>query len=239
LLNDPDMDSLALDIYNHSLFNANGSGLASNEKELDSKPDYVPPRQFAMALVDILQSNAIRPGDVTSAIQCLPDAQLRQALHGMYQRVAGDLTQFEARIAGWYDCAMQHVSGVYKRTMQLWTVLLGLAIAVSMNIDALHLYKVLWVHPALIQGLSSDRLANAHAAWNQLSVTDLPIGWDSPPVYYQSGKLGLNYPREELLMMAAGWLITALSTLFGASFWFDLLQKVTNIRGAGRNAASG
>ena len=31
----------------------------------------------------------------------------------------------------------------------------------------------------------------------------------------------------------AGWIITALSTLFGAPFWFDALQKFVQLRGAG------
>jgi hypothetical protein len=31
----------------------------------------------------------------------------------------------------------------------------------------------------------------------------------------------------------AGWLISAVATLFGAPFWFDALQKFVQIRGAG------
>jgi hypothetical protein len=33
--------------------------------------------------------------------------------------------------------------------------------------------------------------------------------------------------------MPAGWLVTALATLFGAPFWFDVLQSVTRLKGAG------
>ena len=35
----------------------------------------------------------------------------------------------------------------------------------------------------------------------------------------------------KLALMTMGWMVTALSTLFGAPFWFDLLQKATNLRG--------
>jgi hypothetical protein len=30
-----------------------------------------------------------------------------------------------------------------------------------------------------------------------------------------------------------GWVITAFSTLFGAPFWFDLLQTVVRLKGSG------
>lgn len=233
LLNDPDLDSLALDVYNHALFNPNGSGDASNEKDLGSTPAYVAPRQFALAFVDILQTNANMPGDLSSAIESVPDEQLRQMLQGLYQRAVGDVSNFESEIAAWYGGAMQNVSSAYKRTIQFWTVLFGLGIAMLINIDALHLFNVLWVHPALIQGLSGDQLTDAKSAWNQLSIDELPIGWASPPFHFEHGKFTWNYPYGQLLLMMAGWLITALSTLFGAPFWFDLLQKVTDLRGAG------
>lgn len=30
-----------------------------------------------------------------------------------------------------------------------------------------------------------------------------------------------------------GWLITALASLFGAPFWFDALQQIIRLKGAG------
>jgi hypothetical protein len=30
-----------------------------------------------------------------------------------------------------------------------------------------------------------------------------------------------------------GWLVTAAAALFGAPFWFDLLQRLVNLRGTG------
>jgi hypothetical protein len=51
----------------------------------------------------------------------------------------------------------------------------------------------------------------------------LPIGWTSfPPV--------LN---ADFLLQVAGWLMTASTTLFGAPFWFDLLQRAVQMRGTG------
>jgi hypothetical protein len=37
----------------------------------------------------------------------------------------------------------------------------------------------------------------------------------------------------------AGWLLTALAAALGAPFWFDLIGRVVNLRGAGAKPASG
>jgi hypothetical protein len=34
-------------------------------------------------------------------------------------------------------------------------------------------------------------------------------------------------------LQAAGWLVTASTTLFGAPFWFDLLQRAVQLRSTG------
>ena len=53
----------------------------------------------------------------------------------------------------------------------------------------------------------------------------LPFGWDKEAVQYMNG---LNW-----IYAAAGLIITALATLFGAPFWFDTLQRFVQLRGAG------
>jgi len=40
-----------------------------------------------------------------------------------------------------------------------------------------------------------------------------------------------------LLLSIAGWLITALMDSFRAPFWFDLLKRLMNVRGAGAKPA--
>lgn len=233
LLNDPHANGLVLDLYNHAQFHPTGSGKAGDVKELNNLPSYVAPRQFALALSEILQAKAAVPGDLSAGIRSIPDAQLRQLLSSMYQRAGADIHRFEAEVAYWFDNAMQRLAGNYKRTIQWWTVLFGFLLAVAMNIDALHLFKVLWVHPALVANLTAAQVGDAQAAFGQLGASSLPIGWEQPPFNYVNRVLSWNYSASQFGLMAAGWLITALSTLFGAPFWFDLLQKITNLRGTG------
>jgi hypothetical protein len=88
------------------------------------------------------------------------------------------------------------------------------------NIDSIHLFRTLWLHPTTSQitgapgALDPDVLK---ALWA------LPIGWTSfPPV--------LN---ADFAVQVAGWMVTASTTLFGAPFWFDLLQRAVQMRGTG------
>jgi hypothetical protein len=106
-----------------------------------------------------------------------------------------------------------------------------------MNIDALHLFKVLWEHPALMSQVDATQLRDAHSAMQNLTVTSLPIGWERPPFTYADGVFGWTYSASPFAQMAAGWAITASSTLFGSPFWFDLLQRITHLRGTGPKVA--
>jgi hypothetical protein len=57
----------------------------------------------------------------------------------------------------------------------------------------------------------------------------LPVGWQTFPPHAE--------PMAQWLMRSAGWLLTASSVLFGAPFWFDLLQKIVQLRGSRRKPA--
>ena len=48
----------------------------------------------------------------------------------------------------------------------------------------------------------------------------LPIGWPAKPID--------DWPLP--LTLIPGWLLTALAISLGASFWFDLLNRLVNIR---------
>lgn len=237
LLNDRSGTGLVLALYNHARLNPGGSGVAAGVEELHGLPSYVDARQFAVALNEVLQAASGTPGDMLAAIEHVPDAQLRGVLRNMYQRAGADLQRFEAEVAYWFDNAMDRLAGDYKRTMQWFALLVGLTLAVLMNIDALHLFKVLWAHPALMLQVDTTPLRDAHSALANLNATTLPIGWERPPFTYEDGVLAWTYTFSEFAQMAAGWAITASSTLFGSPFWFDLLQKVTHLRGTGPKAA--
>jgi len=221
LLNDQKFSGLALQLYNHALINPTAGGRATNEKELEHKPSYIDSKQFAVALIDVLQSTGGGFTQLASDIDKIQDPQLRQLLNGMYARAAGKVENLRADLAGWFDTGMERVSGAYKRQTQLICLILGLLIAAFLNIDSFHLFQALWQHPTLAAQIGTGDGKDAGTALTKL--TQLPIGWKEVPA--------LN---AGLLLMVAGWLVTASSALFGAPFWFDLLQRAIQLRGTGK-----
>jgi hypothetical protein len=115
---------------------------------------------------------------------------------------------------------MERTSGAYKRRQMLISFLISLLLAILLNIDSIHLFQALWLHPA------TSQINGAPGALDQATLQTLlalPIGWTSfPPV--------LN---TAFALQVAGWFMTAATTLFGAPFWFDLLQRAVQMRGTG------
>jgi hypothetical protein len=262
-LNDPTEDGLVLQIYNHALTHPQGNGAASTVSTVQRPlPAYMEPAKFAAALVDSVlalhgpasASNAVLTGIVVTdavaavvvttggdgaspppppikdAIAQIPNPQLRRTLERLYARADGEITRFEVAVADWFDGAMDRVSGLYKRYSQLWVFLIALAIVVLLNIDAIHIAKVLWQQPWLAKGITAASMGNAAAALAQFDQLGLPLGWTGWPIGQYFGE---SLPLLGWLSAIVGWLITALATLFGAPFWFDLLQRVTRLRGSG------
>lgn len=234
LLNDKEVDGLVVQLYNHAAINPNADGEASSIKSLTHKPSYIDPKQFAHGLLDILHTQS----DLASAIQALPNAQLKKHLNSLYQRAAGDAAQFESHVATWFDSSMDRVAGAYKRQTQLWTVLIALVLAIALNIDSFRLFAVLWAHPTLALALSSSDMSAATTTLGQIQQLNLlPVGWSTPLFDWHNGLIA-NYNLAQVMPMTPGWLVTALSALFGAPFWFDLLQRASNIRGTGPKTAA-
>jgi hypothetical protein len=220
MLNDPRFDGLARAVYLHPLVNPHTDGTQPGERDMRTRPSYIEPAHFAIALVDSLWK---APGDFAqlgNAIETIPDPQVRQVMRGLYGR-ARDLQQFQDMLAGWFDNAMARMSGTYKRRQLLISLLLALLLAILFNIDSIHLFRTLWQQPALAAHLHDAPGALDPAVFDALMA--LPIGWTRfPPV-----------PNADFALQVAGWIVTASTALFGAPFWFDLMQRVVRMRSTG------
>ena len=221
MLNDPRFDALAQMVYAHPLVNPHSDGNPVDERHLAARPSYIEPAHFAIALIDSIQRV---PGDfarMQADIDAVGDPQVRRALQALHARAAGDLERFQLMVAGWFDNAMERVSGAYKRRQLLISLLISLLLAILFNIDSINLFRTLWQQPQLAAHIGAAPGALDAATLRQLWA--LPIGWESfPPVL-----------DAAFALQAAGWLITASTTLFGAPFWFDLLQRAVQLRGTG------
>jgi hypothetical protein len=285
LLNDPDGTGLVLKLYNHALINPLSSGIA---KSTDLKaagtaqptviPAYIPSKDFACALVDVIQG---APGDFASlsnAVGRVADPQIRQLLQGFLARAKGSVDVSQSQVADWFDNAMDRLSGSYKRRAQLITFALGFVIAAAFNIDSFYVLSQLWARPSLAaaiaspgavamiaraasspllrgestlaappasSGASSEALASQTPSRSPSgSLSDfrvdewmatlgtLPVGWSNNRIWPRAGD-GLGALVLYYAMFLVGLAVTASTAVFGAPFWFDLLQRLIQVRGTG------
>jgi len=223
LLNDPNFDGLALNVYNHALVSHHDQGNADSAEDIKNKPSYIDPKHFAFALIDNIQTV---PGDFAQLgkdIDAIQDPQIKKLLQGIYGRAAGQIENVHTEVAAWFDAGMDRLSGNYKRRSQLYCFIIALVIAAIFNVDSFYLFKTLWLHPTIVSGISGT------AQWPSVPWQEfmyLPVGWGNSTSIESAIR---SISGTQLL----GWLVTASATLFGAPFWFDLLQKLVRLRGTG------
>ncbi|HEU4562146.1 MAG TPA: hypothetical protein VFS20_30235 [Longimicrobium sp.] len=230
-------------------------------------PSYIPSANFALALLDVVARgpSTADPGTADSDAPVLNLAGIRarigqiqnppvqRALLAAIDTANGDLTRAQKNVEAWFDSSMDRVSGWYKRRTQLVLFLIGLVVAVLLNVDSFGIAQFLYrdkpTRDALVaQAATVSRDANfvtqprsVEQIRASIDSLRLPIGWarDSTGELYRltpSGRQDVHRNESwlkwfaDLLGASGGWLMTAFAVSFGAPFWFDLLNKVMVVR---------
>ncbi len=273
LIND---DDVIEKFYKHPLIKSlgkepknkdNEKGKSKDKNKYVVSPSYIPPRTFALALLDTIAPAGQKveepdPNDPTKKITGyadirsfsglretvaeLPEGEMRTVLLSLIEVSNNNLEQVHKNIEVWFDSAMERASGWYKRQIQ-W-VMLGLAFMVTgiMNADTITLTSSLWKEPALRQEvvaaadqymIEADKdkgnedpgsAEKPHEVFQKsvenLEKLNLPLGWskESSPDNF-----------TEWVSKIVGLIFTAFAVSLGAPFWFDLLNKLSRLRGSG------
>jgi hypothetical protein len=198
------------------------------------RPSYLSSSSFRSALLDA--TRVLDAGDLRAGIDRLPaDSHVRRTLTAVARSVSYDDQRFRVAVEEWYDRSMERVSGWYKRNTQVILFFVGVVLAVATNANAGQAAVRLWtddgVRDALVaEAHDAQRDTGVQGALRQLQTLDFPIGWEAR-----------NRPDVTAPGVAAavgGWILTGIAITFGAPFWFDVLNRVSNLRAAGRRPAS-
>jgi len=209
----------------------------------DALPSYVPASNFSMAVLEVLHDGSSLPvfSQVENTIAALPDGDLKTTLAAFIRDAAGDIDKFRGHLEQWFDTAMDRASGIYKRLSQYVLLVLGILLAVVLNVDAFHLAGTLWHVPAARAAVVADAAgATMHTtmydALKDFQNEPLPLGWDHVPLSHFLSHVTwahLTWSQFAGAWAIPGWIVTALAISLGAPFWFDLLQNLSNLRAAG------
>ena len=228
----------------------NSVHIASLKKNEKSFPSYIPATNFVSAFMDGIRTftKTNEPLTIDKIKEVLYDKSnnmpesMRASLVSMFERAENDLEKFKEEIEHFYNNTMDRVSGWYKRIVSRWILVFSFLIAGVLNIDTIHIVQKLQGNPDLekiADGIiEKTKTANFPAqdtlqlntvikAKQLLTTVQIPIGWDDNQK--KNCVSGLDW-----CLRLTGWGLTTLAIMLGAPFWFDLLSRFVNIRGAGK-----
>jgi len=171
--------------------------------------------------------------------------------------VKSELDDFRGRLEGWYNDTSDRISGNLKRKKVVpLTIIIATALTISLNVDSVRISKYLYDHKAQAKEFADNAISSLDNykeriehiktlnTTEELKETesvaqldsslaavkkdiadmksqvpdDLPLGWEN------------NSPNGWSIF---GWLATILAICLGAPFWFDILNKIANLRSNG------
>jgi len=272
MLNDRDGTGFAAKVYDHPLIKGfTGTAnwfarlpLIRNWTQHAGKPSYMPPRAFALALIDSVMPAGGGPrnfDEFRAAVAALPNEQLRKSLLVLVDEAGGDLKKAQTNIETWFSHCMERVTGWYKRRAR-W-VALGWAVVITLvlNADTLKIANTLWTDstqraavvasaeayvkqnpPTQGSGASipQEAMKNLQQAVSQ---SKIPLGWTS--IESRQGWIhGFAATASKagwsgVFIKLVGLLGTALAVSLGAPFWFNTLKDLGALRSAGGVPESG
>ncbi len=157
-------------------------------------------------------------------------------------------------IETWFDGSMSRVSGWYKRKMQTVSIIVALGVAIFLNIDSIAVTQTLWNDQAVRDQVvasaegyaaqNADKPLDSEGAKKNLEGLNLPIGWDKlsgnfsidkgdDPDRVFPGSLNPGRAGGAGVLKWIGLLVSGIAISLGSQFWFDILGKLINLRGAG------
>ena len=242
LLYDSEGTGLAKQLYDHAL--------VKNLGKAGTLPSYVPSRAFALALFDLVapvhNSTTTRTlQDIRNSVANISNQQVKTTLVALIDDAEGDLKKARENVERWYDDAMDRVSGWYKKKTQLFILIWALVVTLSVNADTVLIANTL-AHDATLRASlvamaevtakeplpqtaeqERERVKQMSAEIKKLG---LPIGWSREPNDTKSLPTDVGGWALKII----GLSLTAIAVSLGAPFWFDVLNKLINIRSAGK-----
>lgn len=199
-------------------------------------PSYLRPDTLASALLDVITRDddgklAVSARDGAAAlVERIPEeSPLYTSLGAIAERGGGSVDDVRGGLADWIDEGMDRISGWYARRAKLNIVVIAIVLTVAANASTVHVVSDLGGGSTqlapLVQiaaGVVSDE---GPGIVDAVGLSDFPIGWE-----------GVGHSVGDWVQRVVGWLITVAAVSLGAPFWFDLLGKVANLRGAGRKS---
>lgn len=177
-------------------------------------------------------------------------ATARQMLQSNAERFRAELD----RISRCYQVICASISADFKRRAQMWSMLVGVLVAVGCNLDGIRIFEA-YMNDSLLRerviarqdrfeaaaDAAQQRVEAPEGAEPSVSLTELEaLGIPIGPSYWPWGDRdrpkGAGYP--DCLVWLAKVVFSGLLIGLGAPFWFDVAKRLAEVRQAFGGAAS-
>lgn len=226
-------------------------------------PEWIDPAQFSIVLADI----CMKAKHVSDITRVLPARLSEPVEYFVQQLKEGRRTYEELThdIEHWYNNTMSQLTDIFKRYSQLFIAVIAFIITLVFNINTVVIADTLWRSPTLRDAVVEAANAQVTATnasgtettlppgttvaqvveedISNLTVLNIPIGWtpDELATVGLPAEMAMSENRSgeapSLFVMVIGWALTVGAAMFGAPFWFDLLNKVVSLRGSSQKSS--
>ena len=215
-------------------------------------PSYIPAdiasevlleQQLGVALAQLRQS----PLEIQQRLQDLPSSATSSSLLQFWQQAQANPQQFQLLVQDWFNDRCDRAVGWFKRKLGMLQLLIGLVIAVGMNVDSIALYQKFFSDPLARQQavLLAEHLAAHPQLASELCREDKTQCLDTLALKQQLTQSAplLGHQTDWLWPWQApatwfGYMLTAFALSLGAPFWFDMLQKLMAVKQKFRASAA-
>ncbi|MFC0050462.1 lipase family protein [Rheinheimera tilapiae] len=207
-------------------------------------PSYIPAdiaievlleQQLGAPLLQLRQS----PLEIQQRLERLPSSSTRSSLLYFWQQASADPHQFQTLVQDWFNDRCDRAVGWFKRKLGILQLIIGLGVAIGMNVDSIALYQKLFSDPVARQQavlLAENLAANPQLA-SELCREDKASCMDTMALKQQLTQTAplLGRSADDALLPSdlltwIGYLLTAFALSLGAPFWFDILQKLMAVK---------
>ena len=205
---------------------------------------------------------AAKPPSLSELVRDLPDRSVKRRLGAV---IAGTEHETQASVLAleqWYDGTMDRINGLYKKNTQNVLLLLGIALAILCNANIFSITEKLWTSEDARTVLSTTAQMYSCKPGNNCTIDDykqarvdisdnlenyIPIGYHQVNKYWGDAWSKIQGPKSsaysiflvvwDWILHLAGWGLTGVAVSLGAPFWFDVVNKLINIRLVGDKPA--
>lgn len=224
--------------------------IQSLSKGNQGRPSYIPPDIVAQVVEALVVSKSAM-ATLSAGVNAMPGNAKNNRIKGILETVVAqtgnNAATFRNAVAKQFDAVMDRASGWYKRKMQTITLIVATVLVLGGNIDSLNLATVLASNPdvrekmvaiaqqevneAKNQAQDKERIAIAKGKYNHaidvMQSAGFELGWKGWP-----------QGVAEWLAKVVGLLVTIFAVSLGGPFWFDILQRVMQVRSTGPKPAA-